>query len=134
MTEEQQTVKYVNGLRYTIQEYVAFHDMFSIDEAHNKAMTIERLQSRAPPSKRQLSIEEPEEGNLVQLSSTTAGQPLVQPTAKSSTSTPTTTPAVARSKDNPYSKPEIDKCYKCDEHGHKSNERPKRRQVKYDRL
>jgi len=65
MTEEQQTAKYINGLRYTIQERVAFHDVFSIDKAHNKAMKIERLQSRAPPSRRQLSIEDPIEGGEV---------------------------------------------------------------------
>jgi len=44
MTEEQQTAKYVNGLRYTIQERATFHDVFSVDEAHTKAMKIERLQ------------------------------------------------------------------------------------------
>jgi len=60
MTEEQLTVKYVNGLRYTIQERIALHSVFSVDEAHNKAMKIER-QSRTPPSRHQLSIEEPAE-------------------------------------------------------------------------
>ena len=70
MTEEQQTVKYVNGLRYTIQECVALHDMFSVNEAHNKAMKIERLQSKALLFRRQLSIEEPAEDDGVQQSST----------------------------------------------------------------
>jgi len=70
MTEEQQTVKYINGLGYTIQEHVALHDVFSVDEAHNKAMKIERLQSRAPLFRRQLSIEEPAEDDGVQQSST----------------------------------------------------------------
>ena len=73
MMEEQQTAQYVNGLSYTIQERVALHDMFSIDEAHNKTMKIERLQSRAPLFRRQLSIEEPVEGDGVQPSSTTTG-------------------------------------------------------------
>ena len=36
---------------------------------------------------------------------------------------------IAKNKDNPYTKPEIGKCYRCDEPGHKFNERPKRRQV-----
>ena len=47
--EEQQIVMYVNRLWYIIQE---LHDVFSIDEAHNKVKKIERLQSRAPPSRR----------------------------------------------------------------------------------
>ena len=61
--ETQQTMKYVNGLRYTIQERVALNDVFSVDEAHNKAMKVEKLQSRAPPHRRQLSIEEPAKGD-----------------------------------------------------------------------
>ena len=54
---------------------------------------------------------------------------MVQPPAKISTSTPTTTPAITKSKDNPYIKPGVEKCYKCNEPEHKSNECPKRRQV-----
>ena len=57
------------------------------------------------------------------------GQPIVQPPAKASTSTPTTTPAIRKSKDNPYTKPEVGKCYRCGEQEHKSNQCPKRRQV-----
>jgi len=58
-----------------------------------------------------------------------ASEPLVQPTAKASTSTPPPTPAVAKSKDNSYFKLEIGKFYKCGEPEHKFNECPKRRQV-----
>jgi len=43
MMEEQQTVQYVNRLKYTIQERVALNDMFSVDKAYNKTMKIERL-------------------------------------------------------------------------------------------
>ena len=49
MKKEQQIVKYINRLRYTIHEHIALHNMFYVDEAHNKAMNIERLQRRAPP-------------------------------------------------------------------------------------
>jgi len=51
MSEEQQAAKYINGLKYSIQERVIFHDVFSVDEAHNKAMKIKRLQNRALPFK-----------------------------------------------------------------------------------
>ena len=68
------------------------------------------------------------EGDRAQPSSTTASQPLV-PMTKSSTSTPIITLPVAKSKDNPYSKPGIGNCYRCDELGHKSNECRKRIQV-----
>ena len=73
ITEEQQTVKYVIGLRYTIQERVALHNVFLVDEIHNKAIKIERLQSRASPFRHQFSIEEYVEGDGVQSSLTTAG-------------------------------------------------------------
>ena len=46
--------------------------MFAVDEAHNKAMKIGRIQSRALLFRRQLSIEEPAEGDEVQPSSTMA--------------------------------------------------------------
>jgi len=51
MTNEQQTAKYISGLKYPIQERIILHDVFSVDEAHNKAMKIERLRSRTLPLK-----------------------------------------------------------------------------------
>ena len=45
MTEEQQSTKYISGLKYSIQECVILHDVFSVDEAHNKALKIKRSQS-----------------------------------------------------------------------------------------
>jgi len=44
---EEQAVKCTSGLKYPIQERVILHDMFSINEAHNKTMKIERLQNTA---------------------------------------------------------------------------------------
>ena len=51
LIEEQETSRYTNGLKYFIQECVAIQDVFSANEAHNKAIKIERLQSRALPFK-----------------------------------------------------------------------------------
>ena len=95
-------MKYINGLGYTIQEHVALHDVFSVDEAHNNAMKIKRLQSRAQLFRRQLSIEEPVKGDGVQPSSMTTGQPLIQPTTKASTLTPT-------SQQQPQQSPRVNK-------------------------
>jgi len=38
MTEEQQAIKYISGLKYPIQERVILHHVFSIDKAHNKSL------------------------------------------------------------------------------------------------
>jgi len=43
LTEEQSTAKYIHGLNYSIQEHVTIQDVFSIDEAQNKATKIERI-------------------------------------------------------------------------------------------
>ena len=43
MTEEQQTAKYIHGLKNPIQECVALQDVYSIDKAQNKTMKVERL-------------------------------------------------------------------------------------------
>jgi len=92
-------------------------------------MKIERLRSRALPFKHPLSIEDPTRDDGVSLSSMKTGQTIVQPPAKASTSPPTTKLAVAKSKDNPYTKLEVGKCYRCDESRHRSNECPKKRPV-----
>ena len=97
LTEEQQTAKYNHGLNYSIQERMANQDVFSVNKAQNKAMKIEKLQSKAPPFRLPLSIEEPVGDDGVSPNSTTVGQPMIQPTAKASTSTPIT-PAIAKSK------------------------------------
>ena len=39
--EEQQATKYISGLKYVIHECVILHDVFSIVEAHSKALKIE---------------------------------------------------------------------------------------------
>ena len=41
----------------------------------------------------------------------------------------TTTTVASKSKENSYTKPGIDKCYKCGKPGHRFNECPKRKQV-----
>jgi len=40
MTEEQQVAKYISCLKYHIQECVILHNVFSVDEAHNKALKL----------------------------------------------------------------------------------------------
>jgi len=53
LTEEQHTTKYIHRLKYHIQECVALQDLYSVNEAQNKAMKFERLQNKALPRTQQ---------------------------------------------------------------------------------
>jgi len=77
---------------------VILHDVFSVDEARNKAMKIERLQRRAPHFKCLMSMEEPLDGEGIQLSSTMIDQLLAQQTVKVPVPAPITTTAAAKNK------------------------------------
>ena len=77
MMEEQQASKYISSLKNPIQECVIIHNVFSVDEAHNKAMKIERLQSRAPHLRRPTPIEESTSDIGVQPSLTIVDRPPV---------------------------------------------------------
>ena len=45
LTEEQHTAKYIHRLKYSIQERVDLQDVYSVDEAQNKAKKVVRLQN-----------------------------------------------------------------------------------------
>jgi len=103
---------------------VIFHDVFSVDEAYNKAMKIERLQNKASPFK---SIAEKTSSNIrAQQGSTSGEQPPAHKVVDASTANPVTAnPPTTKGKENPYAKPGVDKYYRCGESEHKSNECPK---------
>ncbi|XP_073100556.1 uncharacterized protein [Elaeis guineensis] len=42
-TEEQQAGRYLSGLKYSIQEKIGLQTVWSVDEAHNLALKVERL-------------------------------------------------------------------------------------------
>ena len=106
MTEEQQTAKYINGLKYSIQERVALQDVFSIDKAENKVMKIERLHSRALPFK---GATERTSGNTIAQQSFTTSE---RPSFRKAIDTPLANLAIAaapttKGKENPYAKPSV---------------------------
>ena len=107
-----------------------FHDVFSIDDAHNKALKVERLQSRASPFRQSTPIEESASDVGVQLSFTTVDcQPARHSTNAPAPASAKTITAAAKSKENPYAKPRVGKCYTCREPGHIFNECFKKKQV-----
>ena len=128
MTEDQQPTKYISGLKYPIQECVNLHDVLSVDEAHNKAMKIEKLLNRVSPFK---SVAKKTSSITITQQDFTSGN---RPQSCKATDAPTANPLTAtalttKGKDNPYTKLGVGKYYRCGEPGHKSNECPKRRQV-----
>ena len=128
MTEEQQATKYIIGQKYLIQECVILHDVFSIDEAHNKILKVERLQNRALLFRRPTPIKESTSGIRVQSGSTMIDWPAHQSTNAPASAPTTSTPTTAKNKENIYIKPKVGKCYRCGEFEHRSNECPKKRQ------
>jgi len=103
---------------------VILHDVFSVDEAHNKAMKFERLQNRGSLFK---SIAE----NLQQYKSSAGPHRAsnLLPVKRLTPLRPTRQqkpPPQQKDKENPYAKPGVAEYYRCSEPGHKSNECPKR--------
>jgi len=109
MTEEQ-AAKYINSLKYFIQERVILHDVFSVDENHNKALKIESLQSKTLLFKSPTPIDE-----------TTTEAPAAAPA--------TIAAPVVKGKENLYANLGASKYHRCGKPEYKSNECPKRKQV-----
>jgi len=103
-------------------------DVFFIDEAHDKASKVERLQRRAPPSSCSAPIEEETIGVRVQLSSITVDRLSVHQSTNAPASIPATiTTTATNTKENPYTKSGVGKCYRCGEPEYRSNEFSKRK-------
>ena len=47
-TEEQQAGRYLSGFKYSIQEKIGLQIVWSVDEAHNLALKVERFLSCQP--------------------------------------------------------------------------------------
>ena len=107
---------------------MTIQDVFSVDEVQNKAMKIERLQSRALPFKG--AAERISDNTKAQQGSTSCERPPARKTIDAPPANPVTTIApTTEGKENPYAKPVINKCYRCGEPGYRSNEFPKGKPV-----
>ena len=88
---------------------------FSVDEAYNKTIKIERLHNRAPPFRRLMLLEDPLGGEGTQQSFTIVDQPPAQLMVKASYRNQQQHPPQPwREKKNSYAKSRIGKwCYRC---------------------
>jgi len=117
-----------SGLKYLIQECMILHDVFSVDEAHNKAIKIERLQNRTLPLKS--AAERASSSTRTQPSSTLGEWPQAcEATDTFAANLATSAPPTTKGKENPYVKSGVGKRYRWGEPRHKSNECSKRHQV-----
>ena len=127
-------MKYINGLKYPIQECVIIHNVFSIDEPHNKALKLERIQNRASLFKRPTPIQKSTSATRVHPGSTMVDRSPAHQSAVLASAPTTSTAATTKNKENPYIKHDVGKYYRCGETGHKSNECPRGRQVRVSHM
>ncbi|KAG8383197.1 hypothetical protein BUALT_Bualt05G0159500 [Buddleja alternifolia] len=119
-TDNQQVARFIGGLRMNIQDQMALHNVWTLDEAVNLAQKIENQFSRQP-IRTQPNRFNPETSQK-NPTPTPPQNPRNQTLITRNQTRPPATPNPNRQNNNPYAKPFGDKCYKCGEPGHRSNE------------
>ncbi|XP_071728633.1 uncharacterized protein [Rutidosis leptorrhynchoides] len=121
-TEGQQISRYLFGLRPAIREKIGCQVIMTLTEACNLARRAETMTTR---------------GNFGNYQYASTSRAPTKP-ATTTITTPEITPQDSNTKEagkkpisNTYSRPTIDKCYRCNQTGHKSNNCPQRRPVNY---
>jgi len=126
-TEAQQVARFVRGLRWAIQDRVAMQTVYTLTEAVTLAIKVETQldrskvaveargfmdHNRAAVNKGKALMTQPSFANAVGNGGT--------PTKPVNTAPPEVAPR------NPYARPGPDKCYRCGQPGHRSNQCPRR--------
>nr|GLL17334.1 uncharacterized protein LOC109163967 [Ipomoea trifida]GLL41384.1 uncharacterized protein LOC109163967 [Ipomoea trifida] len=130
-TPEQQTARYLNGLRFNIRERMALAPVWTVDEAYNMALRAEELLSQA--TSRKQSMAAPTRNTTEANSQRTApNQNFVPSLSNNSQEAAGNNSKFQRQRGgeipskgiapNPYARPMTGKCFKCGEPGHRSNE------------
>nr|GMD30982.1 transposon Ty3-I Gag-Pol polyprotein [Ipomoea batatas] len=137
-TPEQQTARYINGLRYAIQEKITLAPVWSVDEAYNMAVKAEMFISST--QRKPTPIAPPHYPNDSTYPKTTPNLPTATPIPQPVPTNDAGTSRNQRQKasietfnrnlnPNPYARPMTGKCFKCREPGHRSNECRARKSV-----
>ncbi|KAG5531974.1 hypothetical protein RHGRI_026552 [Rhododendron griersonianum] len=129
-------MRYIGGLGLPIQDQIAFHTVWSLSEAVNLAYKAESQLSRAP-AKTPSTSRSVSDSNRVAPDRGRQFNPQVVPHQQASQRinqrdpSQTKQPAISQPhrNNNPYQRPTIDKCYRCNQPGHRSNTCPNRRQA-----
>ncbi|KAG5520295.1 hypothetical protein RHGRI_033010 [Rhododendron griersonianum] len=135
-TENQQVMRYIGGLGLPIQDQIAFHTVWNLSEAVNLAYKAESQLSRAPAKTPSTSRSVSDSSRAAPDQGKQFNPPVVQHQQASRPINPcdpvqTKQPAISQPhhNNNPYERPTNDKCYRCNQPGHRSNTCPTRRQA-----
>ncbi|KAK2967260.1 hypothetical protein RJ640_012588 [Escallonia rubra] len=125
-TESQKVSRYVNGLRLPIQDQVSLQSPYKVSDAYQLALKVEILLSHS--SSRKLAYERNNNASTSRPNNTTRGG---RTTALMRSQQQVNTNSGRAVQGRPNNQVEIaGKCFRCFEFGHKSNQCPKRADIR----
>ncbi|XP_043687813.1 uncharacterized protein LOC122639038 [Telopea speciosissima] len=131
-SDDQQVARFVNGLKYSIQDRMALQPVWNMTEAQNMTLLVKRTLSRQSATFRSRS--DLDKGKQVSTDPIKPSTPLPRSTnnigeGSRSTTKSAMVPSNSTTTKNPYGRAEPIKCYRCGEPGHRSNNCPQRKSV-----
>ncbi|KAL1204461.1 hypothetical protein V5N11_004047 [Cardamine amara subsp. amara] len=131
--KNQKVARYVSGLKISIQEEIGLQTVWTVQEASNLVLKAELMEAssrnfspfkRYPPQNNRESSGDKDKGT---------GAKEIHPNNKEAGSSNNTQPIKVpnQKQGNPYSRPTIDKCFRCQGQGHRSNVCPTRKNVAF---
>jgi len=134
-SENQKVARYINGLKVALQDKIGLQNLWTLQEAINMALKAEMIGvERAATNYRRAAtpIEQPlnsaiDKGKVI--ASSFSSQNKANTEGGSNRFANRGAGRVPPQKENPYARPSVDICYRCQKSGHRSNNCPKRRQA-----
>jgi len=128
-SENQKVARYISGLKGSLQEKMGLQTVWTVAEASNLALKAE-LMEKSPrnfSSFRKYSPQNNTESSGDKEKSAAVRDSTPGNKATGSSSSAPQGKAPAQKQNNPYAKPTIDTCFRCNGKGHRSNVCPSRR-------